>query len=98
MNFYDANGGQLGSKEITQYTHVPIALSCLQVHGTARRAERSQKASSRLQMASSVDGGLSIGRTLQAVGAPPDAFRGIPDDNFRFTVAHADRGLFEARK
>ena len=49
-------------------------------------------------MASSVDGGLSIGRTLQADSAPPDDFRGLPEDNFRFTVAHADRGLFEARK
>ena len=43
-------------------------------------------------------GGLSIGRTLQADGAPPDGFRGLPEDNFRFTVAHADRGLFEARR
>ena len=49
-------------------------------------------------MASSVDGGLSIGRTLQADAAPPDDFRGLPEYNFRFTVAHADRGLFEARK
>ena len=49
-------------------------------------------------MASSVDGGLSIKRTLQADGAPPDDFRGLPEDNVRFIVAHADRGLFEARK
>ena len=39
-----------------------------------------------------------MGRTLQADGAPPDDFSGLPEDNFRFTVAHADKGLFEARK
>ena len=49
-------------------------------------------------MASSVDGGLCIERTLQADGAPPDEFRGLPEDNFRFLLSHADRGLFEARK
>ena len=49
-------------------------------------------------MASSVDGGLSFGRTLQAGGAPPDDFKGLPEDNFRFAVVHADRCLFEVRK
>ena len=49
-------------------------------------------------MASSVDGGLRIERTLQADGAPPDEFRGLPEDNFIFLLSHADRGLFEARK
>ena len=49
-------------------------------------------------MASSVDEGLSIGKTLQADGAPPDNFRDLHEDNFRFTVAHADRCIFEARK
>ena len=49
-------------------------------------------------MASSVDGELSIGRTLQADGSPPDDFRGLPEDNFRFAVAHADRVLLEAWK
>ena len=39
-----------------------------------------------------------MGRTLQADGAPPDDFSRLPEDNFRFTVAHADKGLFEARK
>ena len=49
-------------------------------------------------MASSVDGGLSIGKTLQADGASPDNFRGLSEDNFRFTVARADRGLLEGQK
>ena len=49
-------------------------------------------------MASSVDGGLSIGRTLQPDSEPPDNFRELHEDNFKFTVAHADRCLFEARK
>ena len=47
-------------------------------------------------MTSSVDGGLSTGRALQAVNASPEAFRGASEDNFRFTVAHADRDLFKA--
>ena len=68
------------------------------MQGTALRAEISAETSSQLQMASSDDGGLSIGRTLQADGTPPDDFRGISEDNFRFTVVHADRGSFEARK
>ena len=29
-------------------------------------------------------------------GAPPDDFRVFPEYNFRFTVAHADGGLFAA--
>ena len=65
---------------------------------TVSRAERSAETSSRLQMASSVNGGLSIRRTIQANVAPPDAFIGLSENNFRFIVAHADRGLFKARK
>ena len=65
---------------------------------TASRAEKSAETSSRLQMASSADGGLSIEIILQADFALPDDFRGRPESNFRFTVAHADRCLFEARK
>ena len=47
--------------------------------------------------------GLSIRRTLQADGAPPDDFRGLPEVNFIFKVAHADRAslqhsLFAVRK
>ena len=49
-------------------------------------------------MTSSVGGGLSIRRTLPADGAPPDDFRGLPEANFRFTVAQTDRGLFAALK
>ena len=41
--------------------------------------------------------GLSSRKTLQADGAPPDDFRGLTEVNFRFTVAHADRGLFAVR-
>ena len=47
-------------------------------------------------MSSPVDGGLFIRRTIQADGAPPDPLRGLSGHNFRFTVAHADRGLIEA--
>ena len=68
------------------------------MQSTAPCAERSAETSSQLQIACSVDEGLSIERTLQADGAPPDTLRGLSGDNFRFTVAHADRGLFEARK
>ena len=44
-------------------------------------------------MASLVDGGLSIGRALQAVGAPADSFRGLSEDHFKFKVAHAEAFL-----
>ena len=46
---------------------MPSALSCLQVQlkRTALRSGRSAETSSLLRMTSSVDGGLSIGRTLQ---------------------------------
>ena len=71
---------------------------CLRVQSTAPRAERSAETSSRLQIAYSVDEGLSIKRTLQADSAPPDTLRGLSGDNFRFTVAHADRGLFEVER
>ena len=96
MNIYDAKG----APQVDRDTHIPKprALSCLQAQRTASRADKSAGKSSRLQMASSVDERLSIGRTLQADSAPPDDFRGPPEDNFRFTVAHTDRGLFEARK
>ena len=97
MNIYVAKGGYLRSTEVT-HIYLPRVLSCLPAQSTVSRAEGSAETSSRLQKASSVDGGLSIGRTLQADGASPDDFRGLPEDNFRFTVAHADRGLFEARK
>ena len=49
-------------------------------------------------MASSVDEGLSNRENPPGqCGALPYDFRGLPEDNFRFTVAHADRDLFEAR-
>ena len=65
---------------------------------TALRAERSAETSSRLQMASLVDGGKVIGRTLQADGAPPDDLKGVPGNNCRYTVVHADIDLFQARE
>ena len=93
MNMYDAKGGYLGSTEVT---HIYRG----RFHACRRKGQphRSAETSSRLQMASSVDGGVSIVRTLQADAAPHNAFRELPEDNFRFTVAHADTGLFEARK
>ena len=60
---------------------------------TAPRAEKSTDTSSRLQMASLVDEGLSIGRALQAVGAPADSFSGLSEDHFKFKVAHAEASL-----
>ena len=48
-------------------------------------------------MTSSVDGGLSIGRILQADGAPRDDFRGLPEDDFRFTLAHTEASLKPSR-
>ena len=53
-------------------------------------AEISAETSSRLQIGSLVDGGLSIGRSLQAVGAPHYSFRGLSEDHFRFIVAHEE--------
>ena len=50
------------------------------------------------QMASSVSGGFSNERALKANGAPPEIFRGLCEDHFRFIAADADRGPFEARK
>ena len=96
MNICDPKMGV--SRVDRGYIHIPRALSCLQAQRTVSRAERSAATSSRLQNASSVDRGSSIGRTLQTDGAPPDDFTILPEDNVRFTVAHADRGLFEARK
>ena len=48
------------------------------------RAKRSVETSSRLQTASSVEGGLSIGRILQVDGAPPDDSTRLPEDDVRF--------------
>ena len=50
------------------------------------------------QMTSSVGGGFSNVRTLEANGAPPEAFRDLYADHFGFLAADADRDLFEARK
>ena len=49
-------------------------------------------------MASSVGGGFSNVRTLEANGAPPEAFRDLYEDHFGCLAADADRDLFEARK
>ena len=50
------------------------------------------------QTASSVIGGFSNERALKANGAPPEIFRGLCEDHFRFVAADADRGPCEARK
>ena len=50
------------------------------------------------QMTSSVGGGFSNVRTLEANGAPPEAFRYLYEDHLGLLAADADRDLFEARK
>ena len=75
MNIYDAKGVHLGSKEVTRIYQGTRVFSYMHSPMTVSRAERSAETFSRMPMASSVDGGLSIRRTLRADVAPPDDFR-----------------------
>ena len=51
-----------------------------------------------MQVVFLVGGGFSDVRTLEANGAPPEAFRGLSEDHFGFIAADVDRDPYEARK
>ena len=76
VNIYDGKGGYDESTEVTSIP-IPRALPC-------RDMQRSAETSSRPQMVSSVDWGLSIWRTTKADGAPTNDFTRLPEDNVRF--------------